>query len=294
MIIDDYYEKRNRSGTVYYENSIGEIVAKCCVKCGEAKTLDSYSRKKDGLGGKRTLCNTCEKERAKNYREENVDKELERKRKYREENRDIILEKQRKWCKEHPEQKAEYDRKYREENREKRAEANRKWYKGNRVYKIGYNRKWIEENPEIHAAMLRKWRKDNPIKAKILANRRRARKASLPDNFTVDQVESVLEHFKGGCVLTGSADIHWDHAIPLATGMGGTTVGNMIPLRSDLNISKNDSNLFEWFDANKIRFDLDDSQFNKLVEYLADINRMSVEQYRQYYYSCFEKAKLAP
>jgi hypothetical protein len=294
MSIEGYYEKRSRSGTVYYENELGEIIAKRCTKCSEAKMLDSFSRKKDGLAGKRTLCNECEKKRAKEYREENLDKVVERNRKYREENRDILLEKQKKWCKDNPEQKAENDRKYRENNREKCAEATRTWYKENKVHKISYNRKWVEENHELHAGFLRKWRKDNPNRSRAFDLLRRARKASLPDTFTAEQMSETLKRFNGGCALTGSINIHWDHAIPLTTGKGGTTFENMIPLRSDLNLSKSDSNLFEWFNLNKERFELDVSQFNKLVDYLAEINGMSADQYRQYYYSCFVQDKLVP
>jgi hypothetical protein len=256
--------------------------------------LDSFSRKKDGLAGKRPICNECEKKRSKKYREENADKVFERNRKYREDNRDVLLERQKKWCEENPEQKAENDRKYRVNNREKCAEATRIWYEENKVHKISYNRKWVEENHEIHAGFLRKWRKDNPDKVRVLRMRREARKALLPDDFTTEQMKESLKRFKDGCALTGSSDIHWDHAIPLATGKGGTTAGNMIPLRSDLNISKSDSNLFEWFESNKERFGLDVSKFNNLIGYLSEMNGMSIDQYQKYYFSCFEQDKLAP
>jgi hypothetical protein len=132
------------------------------------------------------------------------------------------------------------------------------------------------------------WQRNNPDKVTVIQQRRRARKKSLPDDFTEKQMEETLEYF-GGCALTGDAvDIHWDHAIPLASGYGGTTFGNMIPLRGDLNNSKNDANIFEWFSVNKERFNLSQDRFDELVRWLADVNEMSVEVYRKYVYECFD------
>jgi hypothetical protein len=116
--------------------------------------------------------------------------------------------------------------------------------------------------------------------------RRRARHKGLIHDLSVKQQESVFEFFKG-CALTGETiDCHWDHVIPLSIGHGGTTFGNMIPLKANLNTSKRDSNIFEWFNVNRQRFELSQERFDKLIAWLASANAMTVEEYRDYVYWC--------
>jgi hypothetical protein len=152
-----------------------------------------------------------------------------------------------------------------------------------RLYGINYNK----ENREKLTEKLRKWYRDNPDKVAANNHRRRARKLSLPDDFTDEDMRKIYEEF-GGCALTGSDDVQWDHVIPLSTGYGGTTAKNMIPLRADLNLSKNDGNIFVWFERNKERFSLCQNKFNNLIDYLANMNGMSVDDYRSFVYGCFE------
>jgi hypothetical protein len=199
--------KRNRMGVAYYEEVCGEILAKCCTKCGEVKKLDDFAVLKLGLGGRVSVCKEC------------------------------------------------------------------------RVREYELNRQYEVERVLKH-------QRDNPEKNKLRQHRRRARKKSLPSDFTDEQRTKTIEYF-GGCALTGASEIHWDHVIPLASGHGGTTFGNMIPLRSDLNNSKNDANLFEWFCVNKERYNLSQERFNDLIIWLAQVNGMTVEKYREYVYKCF-------
>lgn len=96
----------------------------------------------------------------------------------------------------------------------------------------------------------------------------------------------MISHF-GGCALTGDSNYHLDHVIPLSSGCGGTTRGNVIPLRPDLNLSKSDSNLFVWFQSVQERFSLEERKFDQLVAYLAEANVMGISEYRDYVFSCF-------
>jgi hypothetical protein len=170
-----------------------------------------------------------------------------------------------------------------------KSESNRKWNKSNKEHMAKLVRKWYEENKERKDESVRRWNKDNPDRIILKDQRRRARKKLLPDDFTTDQMSDTLISFRGGCALTGdTTDIHWDHVIPLVTGHVGTVYGNMIPLRGDLNLSKSDANIFKWFEANKQRFDLDQLQFDRLVDWLAVTNGMTVEEYTEYVYQCYE------
>ncbi|MEW4281722.1 HNH endonuclease [Priestia megaterium] len=152
----------------------------------------------------------------------------------------------------------------------------------------------IEQRKEALSEQRKEVSKDKRRKTvKMGQHRRNARERSLPNDLSNEQQDAIMTHFNNACALTGETiDLHLDHVIPLAAGHGGTTYGNMIPLRGDLNCSKNDSNLFEWFKSNRRRFELSQERFDALVQYLADVNEMTVEEYTKYYYECFEdKAK---
>lgn len=258
-------QKKNRKGTTYFEDESGAIVAKTCAKCNEIKTLDGYTKHKTGLGGRESSCKSCKA----GYYTENKADYVER----YETNKEHLLELMQ----------ARY-----ESDKEKYKERNRKYYENNKERISERYREYCKENREYLAELSRNWRRNNPEKSTLITERRRARKKALPDNFTEEQMLETLNFF-GGCALTGDTDsLHWDHVIPLATNMGGTTFGNMIPLRRDLNISKNDGNIFEWFGRNKERFNLSQSNFDRLIEWLAEVNDMSVAEYRDFVYGCFE------
>ncbi|WP_078548694.1 HNH endonuclease signature motif containing protein [Litchfieldia alkalitelluris] len=131
----------------------------------------------------------------------------------------------------------------------------------------------------------KKWRDRNKDKLYVYGHIRRARESNLLNDLTTEQLEITKLSFSG-CALTGDKTYHMDHVIPLAIGHGGTTYGNMIPLRSDLNISKHCNNIFEWFEANRQRFELSQERFDTLIDWLASANAMTVKEYREYVYWC--------
>lgn len=116
---------------------------------------------------------------------------------------------------------------------------------------------------------------------------RAAREFGLPAEFTVEDKEFLLEIF-GGCALSGETDnIHFDHVIPLTTGVGGTVSWNIVPLKAGLNISKGNKNVFEWFRDNKRRFKLCEEKFNRMINYLASEKGVSREEYEKFVYEVF-------
>ncbi|MDF1510769.1 hypothetical protein PZE06_21785 [Robertmurraya sp. DFI.2.37] len=269
-------KKASSRGSKYYTDANDTIVAKICNGCGEVKLLNEYRNEKRGLGGKASKCKTCILEWRRQYRKENRDKYQEQNRRYHEQNREKILEKQAK---------------YREENRERIRIESREYYRKNTERVLASKRKWRESNPEKQSNSVRNWEKRNPDRVKLKGHRRRARKSSLQDDFTNEQMQATLSYF-GGCALTGeSENVHWDHVIPLSIGTVGTTESNMIPLRQDLNQSKSNSNLFEWYERNKTRYNLSQKRFDRLIEFLAQKNEMSIKEYRSFYFSQFNESK---
>lgn len=200
-----------------------EFFHKTCSTCTIVKTLNRYSKKKDGFFGISSQCNDCVVARVVFRYRTNEDY------------RNSVKRSQREWNK---------------RNKEKVREAS---VRG------------------VH--------------------KRLARKRMLPDDLTKEQLEITISVFEGGCAITGEEDIHLDHVIPLSIGHGGTTFGNISPLRSDLNMSKSNRNIFEWFDSVRQRFELSQENFDTLIEWLASTNDMTVEEYRDHVYWCHENPR---
>jgi hypothetical protein len=235
-------EKTGHRGTIYYENSVGEVFAKVCSKCKSARELECFAKKKAGLGGRESACKECRSENMKKWYEENKELALERSRK-------------------------KYD-----ENKERH---------------LNYVRKWREANKERYEETRRNWRRNNPEKESLIIQRRLARKRALPDNLTEQNYVKTLFYFGYACALTGETEnLEKEHAIPLSIGHGGTTFENCYPMANGLNQSKGNKNIFEWFEANRQRFNLSQERFDRLIEWLGKANGMTVEEYRDYVYWC--------
>ena len=296
-------EKKNRSGTRYYENEDGEIAAKECTGCEVIKTANRFTKKKNRFGGLSSCCKSCVRkyrqenkesiaEVTRKYYQENKERIAEYTRKYRQENKESIAGYHRKRYEENRASIAEQKRKYHEKNRASILEKHRKYYEKNRASSLEYHRKRRKENRSSIAEQKRKYYEENPHVRIAAHHRRRARKSLLPDTLTKEQLEEITDRFHGGCALTGYTEgIHLDHVIPLAIGHGGTTLQNMIPLRADLNISKQARCIFDWFYDVKDHFNLPQTKFDELIEYLADINGMTANKYEDYVRWCHDNQR---
>jgi|SRR5690625_184420 len=264
-------QSKNNWQTEYYENIEGEIIAKKCRGCENIVPIDNFHRNKKGLAGRESRCKRCvsryEKKRFE-INKQNSDwykNHLKRAAVWRERNQECLQE---------------YNKEYRLNNKERRQRNWREWSERNRSYLKRRDKLRREANPEYF---------------RIRNQLRRARKCNLPYDFTQEQKQALLERFGRTCALTGDKDlgggIHLDHVIPIASGHGGTTLGNMIPLRADLNISKSDHNIFDWFADNRERFGLEQRKFDELIEYLADINDMTTKEYEEYVRWCHDNPR---
>jgi hypothetical protein len=261
LIAQGCTEKRTQQGTAYFENAICEVVAKVCTNCREVIALTGFTKHKSGLYGHRATCKVCSRKIDRQYREANPEKARECVRKCYEANSEKYRETTRQYREANPEKVRGYHRKYREDNKEKRRESDRKW------------------------------QASNPEKCAIRQQRRRARRAALPDTLTLEQQLEIVSYFNGGCALTGSTNFHMDHVIPINCGHGGTNYANASPLRDDLNMSKSDRNIFEWFSDNRERFGLSQAKFDALIAYLAEVNGMTTKEYRAYVDWCFDNPR---
>lgn len=238
-----------------------------CSKCSLNKDNAEFSK------GKRQ-CKACVREYNKRYHQNNKEKSNKRSKEWRKKNPEKVKENYHKWSR---------------ENKDYLKERDYVRYWSNPEATRERVRKYIKENPEKVKERYRKWYKANPDKWRAKYHRRRARKLLLPDEISGEQLNETLENFNGGCALTGDTSVfHWDHVIPLATETVGTVYGNMVPLRADLNMSKGSLNIFDWFTSNKERFSLSQNNFDRLIDWLAKVNGMTIDEYRDFVYECHE------
>jgi hypothetical protein len=279
-------EKR-RGKKLWYEDCDSSVIAKRCSMCLNTKGIDSFTKLNKGLGGREPRCKQCRALIREEYYKNNRDSILERRKIHRELNYNSVVERERKNRIKNREARLNYSKQWAENNKERVKRNRRRYYESNKDRCISLSRKWNEDNKARCAEIHKKWKENNPEKRKLYRHIRRARKAELPNDFTSEQQSEVLTYFENRCALTGSQDKYaWDHAIPIASGHGGTTYGNMYPLRGDLNSSKGDRNIFEWFKANRQRFNLSQAKFDALIDWLAETNDMTVEEYTSYVYEC--------
>jgi hypothetical protein len=270
------------------------VLGKRCSKCTHWKSLEEYHKSKNGVGGVKPNCKDCK--RLEERKRNKTDKVL--KSSTLEERKGVLgksctncnnwlpLESFYKSVKglggRHSTCipcKKELSAPHVEANRDKRRESSRRYSMNNREHVNEYQRKWRKLNPHYYKGNL----------TKIKLQRRRGRKQGVISDLTTEEYEKILKHFNYSCALTSEKEgIHMDHVIPLSIGHGGTTYGNIIPLKAELNLSKHDKNIFEWFEANRQRFNLSTQNFEYLIQYLAEVNGVTVSDYREHVYWCYE------
>jgi hypothetical protein len=261
------------------------VVGKECTKCDTWKPLEQFNTKSNGLGKKSSRCKSCDKI----YREENRERFLEKGREYYKNNKQACADRRKIYYRKNSDRIKEYNRvrrvsldkdevrnyrrDYREKNLQRERERSRKHYEENRERYRQNTSLYYEKNKE----------------AFILSARKRRHKEKLLNwEISDEHLNLILERFNNSCALTGDKNFHLDHVIPLHLGHQGAHIGNIIPLRSDLNISKGVKNFFKWFNENKERYELNEDKFKQVIEWLAHNNEITEEEYKDYLYWCHE------
>lgn len=296
--------RSNKVKIVYIQVDNNLVEAKECTRCKVVKPLTDFHKASDGsAGGRQPKCKACKKEiHKKSYKpSENITRietlvingvaikakactQCKAVKPLDEFNRDKLgvgnryplckecqNEKSRQWKLNNPDKLKKYEQIRWAENKERESQRKRKYY-----------------DSEKNVQRWREWYKNNKERVKVNNMNRVSLLQELPNTLTVKQLESITERFNGKCALSESTDIEFDHFIAVATGYGGTTLQNIIPLDSWLNVSKRDKNPFEWVKEKHIREKVDMNKFNKLISYLAELNSMTVNEYRDYVCKCYE------
>lgn len=102
--------------------------------------------------------------------------------------------------------------------------------------------------------------------------------------------EQIKKDFDYRCAITGANHFDFEHFIPLHTGHGGSYVGNIIPLHSNLNMRKGNKNPFQWFKdmrEERSHSNITLKRWNDLISYLAGKHNLSIEEYIEFVNWCF-------
>lgn len=117
---------------------------------------------------------------------------------------------------------------------EKRKDYNRDYHQKHGQKRRAQNRERGKKNRPKLREYYRNWRYQNPDKANLSSELRRARKLSLPYDFTIEDWQKAQEYFNHCCAVCGRPPgngfyLAKDHWIPITKG-GGTTTDNIVPL----------------------------------------------------------------
>lgn len=164
------------------------------------------------------------------------------------------------------------EKKYRDEDRISNSKRCRIYYRENKGSILKHKKKYREENKE---------------KVALWSQRRRTRSRSLPSQSVQIIEQSMIK--KLTCEINNK--VHLDHVIPVSIGHGGTIAPNLAYMSAELNISKSNRNIFEWFTKEKERFNLDQNEFDELIAHLAHQNGLTPSEYREFVDWCHENPR---
>jgi hypothetical protein len=262
---------------------VNDVEGKECTQCDVWKPLEEFSLKKNGLGKRGAECKSCKKV----YREKNREATSLKSKEYYLKNKEKVLNNVKEYYSKNSDKVKEYNRLRRLSLDKEQVRLYRQTYRQNNLEnEIDRSRRHYVNNTERYKENGKRHYKENKDKYLLSNHTRRAFLRYLEGELTEEERDISLKTFNNGCALTGYTEYHLDHVIPLSIGHGGTKFGNIVPLRADLNISKGDRNIFEWFKANRQRFDLSVEKFDTLIAWLAEVNGVSVEEYQDYVYWC--------
>jgi hypothetical protein len=199
--------------------------SKICKRCEQTlpATSEYFCKDKSRKDGLCSNCKKCNTAKVREWREANPEKAHENRRAYYDANRERTRERKREW---------------QQNNAERARETQRAWAQENLELVRERSRIWGKANPERARKNSTKWRKANPEYNRIKSSRRRAKKKSLLDTFTIQEWFACLEYFHHCCA---------DHWIPIASpDCLGTVKENMICLCNRCNSSKSAKDPEQW------------------------------------------------
>jgi 5-methylcytosine-specific restriction endonuclease McrA len=215
-------------------------------------------------------CRTAVREYGRQWRVANIEKAREAGRRYITANRDVMKARTAAWRVANPEASRAQAKAWREANPERAHAASIAWNRAHPevMRAVGARQRakpevrerarrqtaaWRLANPERVRLNGRRWQQANPDKVLLNIQRRRARKAKAGIyQITERDWRRLVARFDHRCAYCGEArPLTQEHVIPLARG-GRHAIGNLLPVCSPCNSSKNQKLLIEWRAISKV------------------------------------------
>lgn len=213
-------------------------------------TSEYWHKNKIEKDGFCRTCKECAKYRARKWGADNVDRVSDHAKQYYIDHREHIKSSTKSYRDSHPDKLKAYFVKYHQDHREARNASNKKRSAAlSPEQKREDSRRWIAANPDKRRAIGRKYGKST--KGHTSRLRRRARERSLPDTFTVEELQECLRWWGNACTYCGATEnLTMDHFIPLVDpDCPGTVALNMLPACKSCNSSKSDSEAVAWLSS---------------------------------------------
>lgn len=188
----------------------------------------------------------------KQYCKANKEKVAEAKKQYYENNKDKILEQRKQHYEDNKEMILEQQKQYRENNKERIAESKKQYYEANKDKIAEYKKQWRLDNKDKTSEYSKRYRQSSKGQAMRFNanNKRRHKKEAQGTGVTPDQWLEMMQYFDWRCAYTGERltdkTRSGDHIVPLDAG-GDDMIWNMVPMLRNLNSSKNNKDMLEWY-----------------------------------------------
>lgn len=212
-----------------------KIDLKTCNRCKIAypATTEFFTKNSSNKSGLYSLCKKCKSKQNLQYRTENKDKKAKTDKAYYKANKEKMRN---------------YHAKHYKENKERISLRSRKHYEENKEQIKKKTKAYARNNPEKTRKWKKKWRDNNKEQLSVKRHIKRANKAKTEHSLTLEQWEQCLDFFNYKDAYTGLSmeTPSQDHIIPMSKG-GPYTRDNIVPCEININCSKQDSDMEEWY-----------------------------------------------
>ena len=134
------------------------------------------------------------------------------------------------------------------------------------------NKRYYNEHKEEILTHCKEYKKNNPDKIFNQNNNRRSLEENQGDGITNEQWLEMMQFFDWKCAYSGiefsshneEKDRSIDHIIPLTKG-GENEIWNCVPMKLNLNSSKNNNNMLNWYKQQEF---YSEERLNKIYEWI--------------------------
>ena len=241
------------------------LPTKKCTKCNRVLLAckKNFAKQKTGKYGFKSQCKECRNKYSKEWRENNPEYMKEYNKEYYENNPEYFKQYYTEHYKDNSEYFKQYSKQYYKENKERHNEYMKQYYNDNKEHYKEHHKQWNKDNPEY----FKQYYKDNPEVFFNYRNKRRSREENQGRGITKEQWLDMMNFFEWRCAYSGETlseeTRSIDHIIPLAKE-GLNEPWNCVPMVKYYNISKNASNINEWYITQNF---YSEERLNKIYEW---------------------------